>query len=83
MSDKKRKNQQPESSSGSGPGKSAKPDSTPESSSRNPDEPVREIPLGTPMDPAEFRRRKEEAKKPDREHDVEECDCPQDEKRTP
>jgi hypothetical protein len=59
-----------EQSSGSGgsAGESVRPSAEPEvEPSAGREAPVREIPIGIPMDPEEFRRRKAQAEQPSRE----------------
>lgn len=58
------------SGSGSGTGESVRPSVGPEAEPGVQREgPVREIPIGIPMDPEEFRRRKSQAEHPSREEE--------------
>jgi hypothetical protein len=82
MSEKKRRNDYASEGSGSAKGRSSEPKPDHEREKRQPDEPVREIPIGMPMDPEEFRRRKEEAEKPENNGDARDCKSGQDDKST-
>jgi hypothetical protein len=67
--DKKKVDKQ-RSGSGAGTGESVRPSAAPEEETHVEGEgPVREIPIGIPMDPEEFRRRKAEAEQPSREEE--------------
>ena len=65
--DKKKIGEQ-RSGSGGSTGESVRPSAEPEvEPSAEREAPVREIPIGIPMDPEEFRRRKSQAEQPSRE----------------
>jgi hypothetical protein len=82
MNDKKRRKDEAGEGSGSAEGRSSEPKPNHERQERPPDEPVREIPIGMPMDPEEVRKRKEEAEKPENERDKEDRKSGQNDKST-
>ncbi len=71
MSDERRRDRSRSERSGSGSGSGAESDSDKQKRKKKQDrksedhEPIREAPLGMPVDPEEYRRRKEDADNPD------------------
>lgn len=61
MTDKKKPDPKPQTGTGAAKGQSVRPSSEPESAAQRKEEPVKEIPIGVPVSPEEFRRRKAEA----------------------